>query len=165
MIFHCGYILTVTVKNFLEAQSARNPKIVRIINKFPNPPNKDVGEGLNTAFAAMKNLRLKEPELRESESSVIVRIEHAPLASPEDTAMAYLKAHDEITNSIARELTGIGSENSMKEVFYRLAKRNLIERVPGKLGSASACRKPPGGTPTGGDSKPTGGADVFHGGN
>lgn len=154
----------VTVKNFLEAQSARNPKIVRIINKFPDPPNKDVGEGLNTAFAAMKNLRLKEPELRESESSVIVRIEHAPLASPEDTTMAYLIAHDEITNSIARELTGIGSENSMKEVFYRLAKRNLIERVPGKLGSASAWRKPTGGTPTGGDSKPTGGADLFNGG-
>lgn len=28
----------------------------------------------------------------------------------------------------------------MKEVFYRLAKRNLIERVPGRLGNASAWR-------------------------
>lgn len=40
----------VTTANILREQFARNPKLVRIINKFPNPPNKDVGEGLNTAF-------------------------------------------------------------------------------------------------------------------
>lgn len=34
----------VTTKNILDTQSARNPKIVRLINKFPNAPNKDVGE-------------------------------------------------------------------------------------------------------------------------
>lgn len=130
----------VTLRNFLQAQSARNPKIVRIIHKFPNPPNKDVGEGLNTAFEAMKKLRLKEPELEETENSVIVHIAHAPLASPEDTVMAYLESHDEIANRIGRDLTGIRSENTMKEVFYRLAKRQLIERVPGKLGNASAWR-------------------------
>ncbi|WP_445305523.1 ATP-binding protein [Microcoleus sp. herbarium2] len=48
----------VTVKNILKEQYARNGAIVRIINKFPNPPNKDVGEGLNTAFQAMAKLRL-----------------------------------------------------------------------------------------------------------
>ncbi|MCQ4871804.1 ATP-dependent DNA helicase RecG, partial [Blautia producta] len=49
----------VTVDNILTAQSSRNPKIVRLINKFPEAPNKDVGEGLNTAFEAMAKLRLK----------------------------------------------------------------------------------------------------------
>ena len=49
----------ITSENILNEQSARNPKIVRLINKFPDPPNKDVGEGLNTAFAAMKRLRLR----------------------------------------------------------------------------------------------------------
>jgi ATP-dependent DNA helicase RecG len=44
----------------LNEQSARNPKIVRLINKFPDPPNKDVGDGLNTAFEAMKKLRLRK---------------------------------------------------------------------------------------------------------
>jgi len=131
----------VTVTNILREQSARNPKLVRLINKFPNPPNKDVGEGLNTAFEAMKKLRLKEPEIEERENSVVVHIAHAPLASPEDTVIQYLESHDEITNSIGRDLTGIRSENTMKEVFYRLAKRKLIERVPGKRGSASAWRR------------------------
>jgi ATP-dependent DNA helicase RecG len=130
----------VTTSNILQEQAARNPKIVRLINKFPDPPNKDVGEGLNTAFEAMKLLRLKEPEIEERENAVIVHIAHAPLASPEDTVMQYLETHEEITNSIGRELTGIRSENTMKEVFYRLNKRELIERVPGKKGNLSAWR-------------------------
>lgn len=36
----------VTTENILQTQYARNQRIVRLINKFPNPPNKDVGEGL-----------------------------------------------------------------------------------------------------------------------
>ena len=43
----------VTVKNILDEQFARNGMLVRLVNKFPDPPNKDVGEGLNTAFKAM----------------------------------------------------------------------------------------------------------------
>jgi ATP-dependent DNA helicase RecG len=128
----------VTISNILREQSARNPKIVRLINKFPNPPNKDVGEGLNTAFEAMKKLRLKEPEIEERENSIVVYIGHSPLASPEDTVMDYLASHKEITNSIGRDLTGIRSENTMKEVFLRLKRRYLIEPVPGKRGNASA---------------------------
>ena len=130
----------VTVENALDEQSARNPTIVRLINKFPNPPNKDVGEGLNTAFAAMKALRLKRPEIEERDHSVVVFIAHAPLASPEDTVMEYLKTHDEITNSVGRDLAAIRSENTMKEVFLRLNRRLLIERVPGKKGNLAAWR-------------------------
>jgi ATP-dependent DNA helicase RecG len=131
----------VTVDNILEEQFARNGSIVRLINKFPNPPNKDVGEGLNTAFEAMHRLRLKPPTIEESENSVIVTIRHEPLASPEETVLEYLQTHAEITNSIARGLTGITSENSMKNVFYRLRDRGLIEQVAGKRGPLSAWRR------------------------
>jgi ATP-dependent DNA helicase RecG len=55
--------------------------------------------------------------------------------------MDYLANHEEITNRVARELTGISSENTMKLVFLRLAARNLIERIPGRRGPASAWRK------------------------
>jgi ATP-dependent DNA helicase RecG len=132
----------ITLDNILSEQSARNPKIVRIINKFPDPPNKDVGEGLNTAFAAMKRLRLKEPIIDQREHSVVVNIRHQPLASAQDTVMEYLKHNDEITNMIARDLTGIRSENSMKNVFLALKERGMIEPVPGKeIGPKSAWRK------------------------
>lgn len=108
---------SVTVKNILDAQSARNPKLVRIINKFPDAPNKDVGEGLNTAFEAMKRIRLKEPYIIENESSVLVVIKHEKLASPEDMVMEYLESHEEIKNREGRNITGIKSENKMKNVF------------------------------------------------
>ncbi len=132
----------ITTENILREQSARNPKIVRLINKFPDPPNKDVGEGLNTAFEAMRRLRLEEPEIEEDDHSVTVYIRHTPLASAHDTVMAYLEKNSEITNRIARELTGIRSENSMKSVFLKLKERNLIEPVPGKeIGGHAAWRK------------------------
>jgi ATP-dependent DNA helicase RecG len=48
----------------------------------------------------------------------------------------------EITNTRARELTGIESENSMKRIFFRLKDQGLIESVPGKRGAKSAWQKP-----------------------
>lgn len=131
----------ITTTNYLREQFSRNPKLVRLINKFPNPPNKDIGEGLNTAFEAMRKLRLKEPEIVESDHAVVVHIRHTPLASPQEMVMDYLKDREEITNRIARELTGIVSENVMKDVFLSLNKRDLLERVPNKKGNASAWRK------------------------
>jgi len=133
----------VTTQNILTEQFARNGTIVRLINKFPNPPNKDVGEGLNTAFRAMRALRLKDPVIEERETSVVVQVRHERLASPEEAILSYLGQHDEITNAIARQVTGIASENKVKDVFYRLRDAGKLERVPGRKGSASAWRRPP----------------------
>lgn len=131
----------ITETNILSEQLARNPRIVRLINKFPDPPNKDVGEGLNTAFEAMSKLRLKEPLIRERPHSVLVVIRHEPLASPEEAILSYLENHSEISNGIVRQLTGMTSENRVKEVFYRLRDKKQLERTPGKQGSASTWRK------------------------
>jgi ATP-dependent DNA helicase RecG len=124
----------VTVSNITKTQFARNPKIVRLVNKFKNPPNKDVGEGVNTAFEAMGKLRLKPPTIEELDGSVMVTLRHESLASPEQMVMEYLKGDDEITNAIGRDLTGIKSENSMKQVFYKLRDSGQIEQIklPGK---------------------------------
>lgn len=132
----------VTPMNILTEQFARNGTVVRLINKFPDPPNKDVGEGLNTAFQAMRALRLKEPVIEERDSSVIVYLRHERLAAPEEAILAYLEQHTEITNAAARAITGITSENKVKEVFYRLRDTGKLERVPNRRGSASAWRKP-----------------------
>lgn len=134
----------VTVENIANTQFARNPKIVRLINKFKNPPNKDVGEGVNTAFEAMGKLRLKKPVIEEGEGSVLVTLKHESLASPEQIVMEYLKTEPEITNLIGRELTGIKSENSMKQVFYRLRERGQLEQCPKVAGKKPAWRKPAG---------------------
>jgi ATP-dependent DNA helicase RecG len=132
----------VTVSNILDEQLARNGAIVRFINKFPNPPNMDIGEGLNTAFQAMKKIRLKEPEIKEKDNSLIIKVYHEPLASPEEIVMNYLNTNPEISNSKARDLCGIDSENEMKRVFQKLQGSGLLERTPGKRGSASRWRRP-----------------------
>lgn len=126
----------VTVNNILDAQSARNPKLVRLINKFPNAPNKDVGEGLNTAFDAMTKLRLKQPIIEEHDKAVLVIIKHERLASPEEIVVEYLSENDSISNKKGRELTGIKSENTMKRVFYRLRDVGLIQ-MTGRSRSAA----------------------------
>ena len=131
----------VTTENILQTQYARNQRIVRLINKFPNPPNKDVGEGLNTAFDAMRKLRLRDPVIIETAASVLVTIPHQKLASPADIVMEYLEENDEITNSQAREICGIKSENSMKGIFKRLESRQLIEQVPDRSRFKAAWQK------------------------
>jgi ATP-dependent DNA helicase RecG len=120
----------VTVSNILEEQFARNGNMVRLINKFPNPPNQDVGEGLNTAFNEIAELKLKRPEIIELEHSVKVIIKHEVLASPEKVIMEYLENNYEIHNSTARELTGVKSADIIKTHFYRLKERGLIEMNP-----------------------------------
>lgn len=131
----------MTIDNLLRERFSRNGNIVRVINKFPNPPNKDVGEGLNTAVNAMRELRLKDPVFFEKDNSFIVQINHQKLATPETLVMEFLENNAEITNRVARQLTGIKSENSMKKVFIKLRDRNMIEQIPGRSGFSSAWRK------------------------
>ena len=127
----------ITLENILQEQCARNPKIVRLIAKFPSPPNKDVGEGLNSAFNAMKQMQLKEPKIEETESSVIVTIKHERLADAETVVWEYLQSHNTISNETARLLTGITDANKMKRVFYRLRNQGKIQIVEGTKSSAT----------------------------
>lgn len=131
----------VTTENFLDVRYSRNSKIVRCLARYRTPPNKDLGEGLNTAFQKMKEWKLQNPKLREENNYVVVTIAHAPLATPEELISEYLASNNEIRNHQARELTGIRSENQMKEVFYRLRDQGLIERVPNKAGKSAAWQK------------------------
>lgn len=130
----------ITVENILNERFARNGAVVRILNKFPDPPNKDVGEGLNTAFDAMHNLGLKEPMIAEEDSGVRVIIRHEPLASPEEAIMEYLKTHETIRNGQARDITHIRADYQMKTIFGRMVDKKLIEQVPGTRTASTAYR-------------------------
>lgn len=131
----------ITPANILDERFARNGSLVRIINKFPNPPNKDVGEGLNTAFRAMQQLRLRQPEITQRDNSVLVTIRHEQLASPEQLIMSYLETHDSINNGIAREICVIREDWRIRTLFGRLVEAGMIEKVPGSTTSNTAYRK------------------------
>jgi ATP-dependent DNA helicase RecG len=128
----------VTANNILKEQFARNDAIVRLINKFPNPPNKDVGEGLRTAFAAMQKMKLQSPEIVEKENSVVVYIRHQPVPAVDNLIMDYLDDHEEISNQTARQISGIISEREIRQAFNRLRRLNLIQLIPGRSNNKQA---------------------------
>jgi len=103
-------------------------------------PNKDLGEGLNTAFQKMKEWRLRDPQITEDGNYVRVTIPHIPLAAPTEAILEFLKTSPTITNRQAREITGIRSENLVKIEFYKLRDEGLLEMVPGLRGPAAAWR-------------------------
>jgi ATP-dependent DNA helicase RecG len=128
----------VNLSNILDVRYSRNPKIVRSLRRYPDPPNQDLGEGLNTAYQKMQDRRLRPPVIEIKNNYLKVTIAHAPLASPEETLLEFLQSEDRITNKQARELTGIRSENQMKEVLYRLRDQGVIFRDPALRGNKSA---------------------------
>lgn len=132
----------ITIANIEKERFARNGAIVRILNKFSDPPNKDVGEGLNTAFTAMTELGLQKPRITEGENSVTVIIRHEKLASAEDAIMAHLAANPTINNKKAREITFVRADYQIKSIFNRLVKRGMIEQVPHTRTSNTAYRLP-----------------------
>jgi ATP-dependent DNA helicase RecG len=134
----------ITPDNILEERFARNGTIVRLINKFPNPPNKDVGEGLNTAFDAMRAMKLKPPVISQNGGYVKVVMRHESLATPEELILEFLKTHEQIRNKEAREICFIGSENKMKRIIQGMISNGMLERVPGTTRYTAAyrlCRK------------------------
>lgn len=131
----------VTVNRILHDRFARNGTIVRLLNKFPDPPNKDVGEGLNTAFAKMHEVGLKDPEIEEKEGDILVTIRHEALASPEEAIIKYLETNSTIKNKKAREVTNVRMDYQMKSIFGKMEDAGLIEQVPGTRTSSTAYRK------------------------
>jgi ATP-dependent DNA helicase RecG len=128
----------ITIQNILDERFARNGTIVRILNKFPDPPNKDVGEGLNTAFASLTDIGLKEPVISERGHNVLVIIKHELMASPEEAIMDYLENNNTINNRMARRITHITADYRIKLIFGRMVKAKLIAQVPGTK-TANTC--------------------------
>ncbi|MDQ0423894.1 ATP-binding protein [Cellulomonas iranensis] len=131
----------ITPANILSERLSRNPFVVRHLNRFPDPPNKDVGEGLDTAFEFMRKLNLKQPEILEREHSVLVVIRHESLASPAQQVVDHLNSNESIRNQQARKLTGVLSESRMQKIFEDLIAANEIEHVPGTAGRGYAYRR------------------------
>jgi ATP-dependent DNA helicase RecG len=130
----------VSRENILDVRYARNPKIVGMLSKYKNAPNKDIGEGLNTAFQKMKEWRMRNPEIMEEDNYVRVVIPHASLATPQEAIMEFLANNPTITNKQARDITGIKSENAVKSEFYKLRDTGRIEMIPELKGNKAAWR-------------------------
>ncbi|MCS3803752.1 ATP-dependent DNA helicase RecG [Chromobacterium alkanivorans] len=128
----------ITPGNIVSARFSRNKQIVRTLARYKNPPNKDMGEGMDTAFQKMKEWKLQDPIIEEIENYVSVTIPHKPLARPEELVINFLRRNDSITNKQGRLLTGIRSENAMKNVFYKIRDLGYIKMDESLKGNKAA---------------------------
>lgn len=131
----------ITTENILDERFARNGVLVRLINKFPEPPNKDVGEGLNTAFDSMRKMRLKEPTIEQKGANVLVTLKHESLGTPQELIMTFFEAHETITNKQARDICNVNSENAMKHILRRMVDAEMIDVIQGESRFKTAYRK------------------------
>lgn len=121
-----GYI---TTKNIYQERYSRNPIIVRMLHKLPDPPNFDIGEGLDTAKRELNKAGLIEPIIEELDNSVKVTIKHEKLASLIDIIRDHLNKSDVISNKVIRELSGVDDVNKVKKALQTLRKRGEIEVI------------------------------------
>ena len=122
-------------------QRLRNPKIMRLLCDQSPSPSRDLGKGLRRAFRTLRDAGLQSPTLRQGDNSVLVTLGHERLADAQSLVLEYLKEHETINNSIARELTGITDANRMKQIFIQLKDKGLLEMVPGTRSTSTQWRK------------------------
>lgn len=127
----------VTVKNILDNRFSRNPKIVRLLSKYRNSPNKDLGEGMNTAFRRMEAMGLKNPEIYEEGNYVKMTLRHIPSQPIDKTICDFILAHGSINNRQAKDLSGLDTAEKVTALFSKLRDQGLIVRDAHTTGSHS----------------------------
>jgi ATP-dependent DNA helicase RecG len=131
----------MTLRNLTTQRAARNGAIQRLLNRFPDPPNRDVGEGIKTAIAAMTALGLEQPIFKETENAFLVTIKHEKLATAELAIMDYFETHSTINNMQARTITFIHEDWRVKSIFREMESQKMIKQIEGTRTSSTKYRK------------------------
>nr|WP_253820527.1 ATP-binding protein [Vibrio pectenicida] len=122
----------VKVENILDSRFSRNSKLVRFLSRYPGAPNKDLGEGVNTAFHRMEESGLKSPKIEEDGNYVCVSIFHASRLPVEVAITNFVKKHGSINNHQARDLTGIRESGKITTIFGKLRDQKVLLKSDAK---------------------------------
>lgn len=118
----------VKVENILENRFSRNSKLVRLLSRYPTSPNKDLGEGVNTAFQKMYAIGKNPPEIVEDGNFVKVTIRHCLADDPENVIIKFADKFGSINNKQARDLTGVRNTSRVSAIFAKLRDKKLLEK-------------------------------------
>lgn len=127
----------VTVDNILDNRFSRNSKLVRLLSKYKSSPNRDLGEGMNTAFQKMRTAGLKDPEIFEDGNYVKVIFRHAPKDDDEKVIMAFIHKYGKINNRQALDILGLEKSEEITNIFSKMRIKKIIKRVEETSGPAS----------------------------
>jgi len=139
----------VTVKNILEQQYSRNPRIVRVL--FEMGYIEEIGTGLDNVFRWLAEARQPEPTLRDTGGSFIItlcgldmekalaagaagaiNLEAPGLNERQRQAIEYIQEHGKITNREYQELGKVSHEMAHRELSVLTAKGLIEKRGAGR---------------------------------
>lgn len=134
----------ITVENIRAERFARNPLILRTLNRFQTAPNLDIGEGVDRMFEVMRKRNLYEPlffppKLRPN--TVLLLLFNLHKIEYWDTVSKYLDENYRVINKKAREITGVHDVLKMSRLLRGWVEKGLLEKV-GKAKKDSYYRKP-----------------------
>lgn len=118
----------VTVKNILDARFSRNPKLVRLLAKYPGAVNKDLGEGINTVFERMSKAGFVDPILRDDGVNLYVTLKRAPKEDHGSVIVKFVEKHGSITNRQALDILALEHSEQATNLFSRMRDQKLLTR-------------------------------------
>jgi len=121
-----GYM---TINNLYEERFSRNPNLVRLLHKLPNPVNHDIGEGLDTAKNELRKAGLVAPAFEERGNNFVVIVKHQTIASIEDVIINYFEENPagQLTNKLVRQLSGEDDLQKVKKALQKLRDEGIIK--------------------------------------
>lgn len=122
----------ITPWNIRSERFARNPLILRTLNRSESAPNLDIGEGVDRMYKVMKDANLYEPfylppTIRPN--SVLVFLLNLKKIEYWDTVSNYLDEHYKITNAQARGITMISDTLKMSRMLNSWVEKKLLEKI------------------------------------
>ncbi|PTD98628.1 ATP-binding protein [Pandoraea apista] len=118
----------VTTKNIADARFSRNPKLVRLLSKYPDSPNKDLGEGINTVVERMRRAGFVDPIFKEDGANLYVTLRREPKVDGTGIITAFINRHGSINNRQALDLLALDSAEQITSIFSKLREQGLIAR-------------------------------------
>jgi len=122
----------ITVNNIRNERFARNPMIQRVLNRFQESPNLDIGEGVDRMFQIMKEHNLYEPLYLPQgirPNSVLVILLSVKRVEYWDTINQYLDENYYIKPQKAREITGITDSVKMSRLFGQWVNSGILDQA------------------------------------
>lgn len=118
----------VTVSNIRDARFSRNPKLVRLLAKYPNAPNKDLGEGINTVYERMRKAGFVDPILYEDGVNLHVTLKRAPNDDATSVVTKFVEQHGYITNRQALDILALDQADQATALFNKMRDQKLLVR-------------------------------------
>jgi ATP-dependent DNA helicase RecG len=121
----------ITITNIRSERFARNPIILRTLNRFQMAPNLDIGEGVDRMFRVMREQNLYEPLFfppSTRPNSVLLLLLNLQRVEFWDTVSKYLSENYCINNKVAREITGVSDTLKMSRLLQGWVDKGLLEK-------------------------------------